>query len=167
MGHNIGQLSTDREPKASTISSNMIKILATLFAVFHVTCGVPSRGYGHRLVHPFHGPPPCAKEEEVITVIKCSLVPEKTCSTETIVVGEKITGYEKGECKEVEAPCAPVLSNGYGCKKIVKEVCKSVPVKTEVTKDIESCSEVPKEVCEPVEKVVPKVTCKKVTGIKY
>merc|ERR1712025_1412507 len=97
----LAQLSTDREPKASTINSNMIKILATLFAVFHVTCGVPSRGYGHGLVHPFHGPPPCAKEEEVITVTKCSLVPEKTCSTETIVVGEKITGYERGSAKKL------------------------------------------------------------------
>merc|ERR1711892_846201 len=158
MGTFQAQLSTDREPHCHRKYDQG-----------------PGNGRGYH-----HGPPPCATEEEVITVTKCDLVPEKICTSETIVVGEKITGYEEGECKEVEV-CAPAPHHGYGyhgygkrsaepgygCEKVLKKVCKKVPVKTEVTKDIETCSEVPKEVCEPVEKVVPKVTCKKVTKVNY
>merc|ERR1711900_71210 len=113
-------------------------------------------------------------------VSACKLVPEKTCATETVKIGEKITGFEKGECKEIEV-CAPAYGyhghHGYhgkrsaeadpgyvhACTKVTKEVCKSVPVKVDVTKDIETCTEVAKEVCEEVEKVVPKVTCKTAT----
>ena len=36
------------------------------------------------------------------------LVPEKTCTTETVKIGEKITGIEKGDCKDIEA-CKPVF----------------------------------------------------------
>ena len=32
------------------------------------------------------------------------------------------------------------------CEKVTKEICKSVPVKADVSKDIESCTEVAKEV---------------------
>merc|ERR1739844_424430 len=104
-------------------------------------------------------------------VMACKLVPDKSCSTETVKIGEKITGFEKGDCKEIEV-CKYGYRGYHGkrsadaepgyvhapCEKVTKEVCKSVPVKADVNKDIESCTEVPKEVCEEVDKVVPKVT---------
>merc|ERR1712221_45518 len=114
-----------------TQSQKMLQIVA-LFATFVTSFGAP--GYGHIGYHPA----PCVKELETIKATACKLVPEKTCSTETVKIGEKITGFEKGECKEIE-------------------VCK--PVNGDVSKDIESCTEVAKEVCEEVDKVVPKVTC--------
>merc|ERR1712042_15973 len=155
---------------------NMMQIIVLLGTIAS-TLAMPEPGYGY---HGYHHPPPCLKEHETIKVSACKLVPEKTCATETVKVGEKITGFEKGDCKEIEV-CAP----GYGyhghhgyhgkrsaeaepgyvhaCTKVKKEVCKSVPVKVDVSKDVETCTEVAKEVCEEVEKVVPKVTCKTAT----
>ena len=148
--------------------------IIVLLGAFASTMSMPEPGYGY---HGYHHPPPCVKEHETIKVSSCKLVPEKTCATETVKIGEKITGFEKGDCKEIEV-CAP----GYGyrgyhgkrsaeaepgyvhaCTKVKKEVCKSVPVKADVTKDVETCTEVAKEVCEEVEKIVPKVTCKTAT----
>merc|ERR1712111_86911 len=153
-----------------TQSQKMLQIVA-LFATFATTFGAP--GYGHIGYHPA----PCVKELETIKATACKLVPEKTCATETVKIGEKITGFEKGDCKEIE-----VCAHGYGfrgyhgkrsaeaepgyvhaCTKVKKEVCKSVPVKADVNKDVETCTEVAKEVCEEVEKIVPKVTCKTAT----
>merc|ERR1711937_1035121 len=146
---------------SQTVSLKMLQIIVLLGAVAS-TLSMPEPGYGY---HGYHHPPPCVKEHETIKVSSCKLVPEKTCATETVKIGEKITGFEKGDCKEIEV-CAP----GYGyrgyvhaCTKVKKEVCKSVPVKADVTKDVETCTEVAKEVCEEVEKIVPKVTCKTAT----
>merc|ERR1712106_744596 len=157
--------------------TKMMQIIVLLGAIVS-TLSSPAPGYGH---HGFHHPAPCLKELETITVMACKLVPEKTCTTETVKIGEKITGFEKGDCKEIEV-CKPSYGyhghHGYHgkrsadaepgyvhapCEKVTKEICKSVPVKADVSKDIESCSESLKEVCEPVEKVVPKVTCKTAT----
>merc|ERR1719206_698370 len=83
----------------------------------------------------------------------------------------KITGYEKGSCTKIEY-CKP--SYGYSrrhgyrgrrsprrvkCKKEKKEVCKQVPVKEEVTKEVEKCTRIPKEACDEREIKVPKITC--------
>eukprot|EP00091_Calanus_sinicus_P012687 TRINITY_DN283_c0_g1_i6.p1 TRINITY_DN283_c0_g1~~TRINITY_DN283_c0_g1_i6.p1 ORF type:complete len:159 (-),score=58.75 TRINITY_DN283_c0_g1_i6:116-592(-) len=155
----------------------MLQIIVLLSAT-GLSLSSPAPGYGH---HGYHHPPPCVKELETIKVTSCKLVPEKTCATETVKIGEKITGFEKGDCKEIEV-CKPVYGyrshHGYHgkrsadaepgyvhapCEKVTKEICKSVPVKADVSKDIESCTEVAKEVCEEVEKVVPKVTCKTAT----
>merc|ERR1712215_573890 len=165
----MGTPSSATEVKG-TQSQKMLQIVA-LFATFASSFGAP--GYGHIGYHPA----PCVKELETIKATACKLVPEKTCATETVKIGEKITGFEKGECKEIEV-CAPSYGyRGYhgkrsadaepgyvhACTKVKKEVCKSVPVKADVSKDVETCTEVAKEVCEEVEKIVPKVTCKTAT----
>jgi len=150
----------------------MSKIVVFL-GIIGMGLSIPAHPFGHIGI-PHH--PPCIKEPETIKVTECKLVPDKSCSTESIKIGEKITGFEKGDCKEIEV-CQPVHGHhglhGYHgkrsaapgyihppCEKVTKEVCKSVPVKVDVSKDIESCTAVPKEVCEEIEKVVPKVVCK-------
>merc|ERR1711970_964210 len=126
--------------------------------------------------------PHCTKALEKITVKKCRLDYTEECSTATKEVGQRVS-YEKGECKEIEV-CKPVHfvprhGHHYGkreadahhpyihapeCEKETKEVCKQVPVKTPVEKEVEICTNTPSEVCEDVEKKVPKVTCE---GIKH
>merc|ERR1711872_304755 len=123
--------------------------------------------------------PHCTKALGKITVKKCRLDYTEECSTATKEVGQRIS-YEKGECKEIEV-CKPVhfvpkygprhhygkreaeAEASYGphveCEKTTKEVCKQVPVKTPVEKEFETCTRIPKEVCEDVETSVPKVTC--------
>merc|ERR1712106_245186 len=139
----------------------MLQIVVLLGAIGS-TLSSPARGYGY---HGYHHPPPCLKELETITVMACKLVPEKTCTTETVEIevckfghGYHGHGYHGKRSADAEP--------GYvhaPCEKVTKEICKSVPVKADVSKDIEACTEVPKEVCEEVEKVVPKVTCKTAT----
>jgi hypothetical protein len=132
--------------------------------------------YGFRA----HGPA-CTKELETIMATVCRLEGDEACTTETKVVGENLT-YEKGECKEIEV-CKPVhfipkfgphyrkreaeaeASSGYGhteCEKETKEICKQVPVKTPVEKEVEICTTTPKQVCEEVERKAPKVTCERI-----
>merc|ERR1712243_247445 len=48
------------------------------------------------------------------------------------------------------------------CEKETKEICKRVPVKTPVEKEVETCSQTPVEVCEEVERKVPKLVCSEV-----
>ena len=103
--------------------------------------GPPHHGYG----------PKCEKGVKTVTKKFCGVKIEKECVTETKTF-TKITGYEKGDCKEVE-----VCKHGYGfghhgypvpeCEKETKEVCRQVPTKEEVSKDFELCRPVPKEVC--------------------
>ena len=109
----------------------------------------------------------------------CRLEFEKSCNTETKVVGDRVS-YEEGECKEIEV-CKPVHvvprlghyhkreaeaeAGGYGhveCEKETKEVCRKVPVKTPVEKEVEICTNTPSEVCEDVERKVPKLTCEEI-----
>merc|ERR1712212_802156 len=121
--------------------------------------------------------PHCTKALEKITVKKCRLDYTEECSTATKEVGQRIS-YERGECKEIEV-CKPVhfvpkygprhhygkreaeAEPSYGphveCEKTTKEVRKQVPVKTPVEKEFETCTRIPKEVCEDVEPSVPKV----------
>merc|ERR1712060_540693 len=75
------------------------------------------------------------------------------------VVGDRVT-YEKGECKEIEVCKAGYYVPRFGhygkraadadasfveCEKEMKEVCKQVPVKTPVEKDVEVCVSTPRE----------------------
>ena len=59
----------------------------------------------------------CTREVETITTKWCKLEYEKTCTTETKAF-TKITGYEKGDCKEVEY-CKPVY--GKGCNVVLNK----------------------------------------------
>ena len=57
-------------------------------------------GHGYRRVS-YSQPKKCTREVETITRKWCKLEYEKSCTTETKTF-TKITGYEKGDCKEVE-----------------------------------------------------------------
>ena len=87
-----------------------------------------------------------------------------------------ITGYEKGDCKEVEV-CKhaywkreAVAEAHYGhkdygyveCEKEMKEVCKQEPVVEEKSKDREYCKFMPKKVCAEKTFKVPKLVCEEI-----
>jgi len=144
-----------------------------VFIILGLIGMVAASGYGPR--------PACKKELVTLTLKACRLeAGEKECTSETKVVGDKIT-YDK-ECKEIEV-CKPVhfiprvaghYGGGYGkrsaeaeasyteCEKETKEICKRVPVKTPVEKEVETCSQTPVEVCEDVERQVAKLVCSEV-----
>merc|ERR1711910_131961 len=92
--------------------------------------------YGH---HVYHGPPckPAFVEE---TKEVCHIEPEKVCETKTRTY-KVVTGYEDGECKEIEVCKFPHHKRRrsaepephYGvkfieCEKETKEVCMMFPV---------------------------------------
>merc|ERR1712014_291365 len=96
-------------------------------------------GYGYH-----HLPVPLCKHSlETATKELCRLEPEKVCETKTQTY-TKITGYEKGDCKEIEVCKAPVWRkkraadpHGYivpTCEKETKEICRPVPTTKEVSK---------------------------------
>merc|ERR1711892_809008 len=154
-----------------------MQVLALLSALVSSALCLPAAEpqlYG--AVHGYHHvPTPCKYSLETATKNLCRLEPEKVCETKTQTY-TKITGYEKGDCKEIEVCKAPVWRKrrsaepsadayGYGyhvvpkCEKETKEICKSVPTTEEVSKDLEWCYYKPKKVCEDVEVKVPKVDC--------
>merc|ERR1712035_2704 len=139
----------------------MILCLAGLATAAHFPHPGPF-GHGRR----------CSKELVKITVNKCRLDHDEECTTETKVVGDKIS-YKKGECKEVDV-CEPIhfvprhifkreasAEPGYHpeCEKVTKEICKREPVKEPVEKEVEVCVLTPKQVCEEVETSAPQLTC--------
>merc|ERR1711936_1113385 len=126
---------------------------------YGVDCGTPGTLYFH---HHYHK---CTKEIETITKNLCRLEFEKSCETKTKTF-VKITGYEDTDCKEIEVCKYPHGYHGkreahavVECEKETKEICKKVPIKEDVTKDIEFCKAVPTKVCEDKELKVPKITC--------
>merc|ERR1712002_1304394 len=140
-------------------------VLLVLGTITTITTG---HGYHHH--HPYHM---CTREIETITKNLCRLELEKSCETKTKTF-VKITGYEDTDCKEIEVCKHPHGYYGHGlhgyhgkmeahavveCEKETKEICKKVPIKEDVTKDIEFCKAVPKKVCEDRELKVPKITC--------
>jgi len=145
--------------------AGLIFLLAGLSAV---TGHLYHHGY-HHLKHP-----KCTKEIETVTKEFCRLEFEKTCKTETKTFF-KITGFEDKDCKEIEVCKHGFYGyHGYGyhgyygkreahapveCEKETKEICKKVPVKEEVAKDIEFCKGTPKKVCKDVEVKIPKIVC--------
>jgi len=122
--------------------------------------------------------PLCKHTLETTTQEVCRLEPKKVCETKTQTY-TKFTGYEKGDCKEIEVCKAPVWRKkrsaeaspdasadafGYGyvvpvCEKETKEICRPVPTTEEVSKDLEWCYYAPEKVCEDVEVKVPSVKC--------
>merc|ERR1712198_600927 len=91
----MGTPSSATEVKG-TQSQKMLQIVA-LFAAFATSFGAP--GYGHIGYHPA----PCVKELETIKATACKLVPEKTCSTETVKIGEKLLGLRKASAKRLRS----------------------------------------------------------------
>merc|ERR1712038_1456618 len=123
-------------------------------------------GYGFYGHHVYHGPPckPAFVEE---TKEVCHIEPEKVCETKTRTY-KVITGYEDGECKEIEVCKFPGFHHKrsaephYGhieCEKETKEVCKKEPVVEEKSKDFELCHLEPKKVCEEKTFKIPTLHC--------
>ena len=99
---------------------------------------------------------------EMVTIVRtnCKVEFDEECTTEEKIVGDKVT-YEK-ECEEKEVEeCQPVHyipRSGLGgfanlptkleskCGKVMKMVCKDVPKKEEVMKEVEICVKTPTEV---------------------
>merc|ERR1711910_87995 len=137
---------------------------------------VSSAGYFHPGYHGYHHPlVKCERVVETVTKKLCRIEVEKECVTKTKTF-KKITGYEDGDCKEIEV-CKHALPYHHGylhkreaeadphhpyyveCEKETKEVCKKEPVIEEVSKDFELCRPKPSEVCEDKEIKVPSVVC--------
>merc|ERR1712059_117490 len=145
----------------------VIALLATVALVAGVPVADPDP-YGYGYGHVYHAPVLCKHSLETITKELCRLEPEKVCETKTKTY-TKITGFEKGDCKEIEVCKAPVWRkrraadpHGYivpACEKETKEICRTVPTTEEVSKDLEWCYYKPKKVCKDVEVKVPKVDC--------
>jgi len=118
----------------------------------------------------------CTVEETSISWTTCKVEFDESCSTEEKIVGDKIT-FDK-ECEEREVKeCKPVhyvpRSNLGGlsslphqleseCSKVKKQVCKDVPKKEAVMKEVEICVRKPKETCERGTQTAPVTTCQKV-----
>eukprot|EP00091_Calanus_sinicus_P006839 TRINITY_DN17613_c0_g1_i1.p1 TRINITY_DN17613_c0_g1~~TRINITY_DN17613_c0_g1_i1.p1 ORF type:complete len:184 (-),score=68.12 TRINITY_DN17613_c0_g1_i1:156-659(-) len=158
-------------------------MVAGLIFILAGVAAAAGHGYPHHGYHPPHGyhplkHPKCTKKIETVTRQFCRLEIEKSCKTESKTFF-KITGFEDKDCKDIE-----VCKHGYGyhghgyhgyhgyhgkreahapveCEKETKEICKKIPVKEEVTKDIEFCKGTPKKVCEDKEVKIPKITCER------
>merc|ERR1719250_259483 len=154
--------------------NNIVLQFLVLLASLSAVLSSPFRhGYHHGPIIAY-AHPKCTKTLEKVTKELCRIELEKSCTTETKTF-TKITGFEKGDCKEIE-----VCKHGHGfpihhgyhgkrsaspgyivpkCEKVTKEICKKVPVKEEVSKDIDLCTRTPKKVCEEKEINVPKIVC--------
>jgi len=154
------------------VKANIMKIYLFVVLVSQVLGSPFGPGFGHHgYGYPLHG---CKRELKAEMKKFCSIKYEKECTTETKTF-TKITGFEKGDCKEIEVckfgygPVGPygyhkrsAQPHGYAvpeCEKEMKEVCKKVPVKEEVSKEFELCRPAPKEECEEREIKVPTLNC--------
>merc|ERR1712126_281868 len=116
-------------------------VAISLCVLAHLTTGAPGYGHGFGLGHAFHGHghgylvSPCKHTVEEVEKEICRYEPEKKCETKTQTY-KVITGYEKGECKEIDVCKHPLhhkreaSAHGYGyvaCVKEKKEICKASP----------------------------------------
>merc|ERR1712110_558033 len=106
--------------------------------------------YGH---HVYHGPP-CKHAFVEETKEVCHIEPEKVCETKTRTY-KVITGYEDGECKEIEVCKFPGFHHG----KRSAEPHGYVECEKETTKEFEICHLEPKKVCEEKTFKVPTLDC--------
>merc|ERR1712105_19226 len=140
MGEFLSRSSTQNNMQAFLLAS----MLAAAFAAPSAEPKADAYGfYGHHL---YHGPP-CQHAFVEETKEVCHIEPEKVCETKTRTY-KVITGYEDGECKEIEVCKFPGFHHrkrsaephGYiECEKETKEVCKKEPVVEEKSKDFEIC----------------------------
>eukprot|EP00091_Calanus_sinicus_P014239 TRINITY_DN3167_c0_g1_i4.p1 TRINITY_DN3167_c0_g1~~TRINITY_DN3167_c0_g1_i4.p1 ORF type:complete len:202 (+),score=63.90 TRINITY_DN3167_c0_g1_i4:23-607(+) len=118
----------------------------------------------------------CKVESITIEVTNCRVEYDEACTTEEKVVGDKVTYDEVCEEREVEE-CKPVhyvprsrlvafvnlpTQPETECKKVIRNICKDVPKKEEVIKEVEVCVSTPKETCEAGRQLASKTTCEKV-----
>merc|ERR1711970_1552113 len=97
---------------------------------------------------------------------------QRECKVEmvTIVRTNCKVEYEEEEVEECK-PVHYIPRSGLGgyanlptkleseCEKVMKMVCKDVPKKEEVMKEVEICVKTPKESCEESEQLAPSTTC--------
>ena len=125
-------------------------------------------GIGHGIGHGvIHHKDPCEEGTETIMVKKCHLEPDKSCTSEEVVVGSKVVGHEEPVCEEVEGCADP--HEGYGKRSaqfgfgghpgfgygghheapcVKHKVCKQgAPIEKDLTKEVETCAVTSKEVC--------------------
>merc|ERR1712222_168878 len=112
----------------------LASMVATAFAAPSAEPKADAYGfYGH---HVYHGPP-CKHAFVEETKEVCHIEPEKVCETKTRTY-KVITGYEDGECKEIEVCKFPGFhhkrsaepNTHYGhieCEKETKEVARRSP----------------------------------------
>merc|ERR1712168_751658 len=180
-------------PGSSVIIMQVFVVLSLAASAF----GLPSAqyagygeiGFGPGIGHGLgpgigHHKDPCEESTETIMVKECHLEPDKSCSSEEVVVGSKVVGHEDPVCEEVEGCVDP--HQGYGKRAaqfgfgghpgfgyhetpcVKHKVCKQgAPIEKDVTKEVETCAVTSKEVCEDVEKKVPKLTCKKHKPVEH
>merc|ERR1711962_129538 len=129
-------------------------------------------GGGYSVSHSVHRVPHCIQELEEVEKEVCRFEPEKKCETKTQEY-EVITGYEKGECKEIEV-CKRNFyhkreARGYGrieCEKEKKEVCKREPTVEKKSKDFEVCRIESNKKCEMKKVKVPVRYCEEIDDKK-
>merc|ERR1739838_166179 len=157
------------QPRRSRLYSMQVFIVASMVAAASAEPKAEAYGfYGHHVYH--HGPP-CKHAFVEETKEVCHIEPEKVCETKTHTY-KVITGYEDGECKEIEvckfpgfhhkkrsAEANPHYGHIVECEKEKKEVCKKEPVVEEKTKEFEICHLEPKKVCEEKTFKVPTLDC--------
>merc|ERR1712212_276278 len=128
-------------------------------------------GIGHGIGHGVsHLKDPCEEGTETIMVKKCHLEPDKSCTCEEVEgCADPHEGYGK---RSAQFGFGGHPGFGYGghheapCVK--HKVCKQgAPIEKDVTKEVETCAVTSKEVCEDVEKKVPKLTCKKHKPVEH
>merc|ERR1712080_707633 len=159
MGEFLSSRSTQNNMQAFLLAS-------MLAAAFAAPSAEPKAAYGFYGHHLYHGPP-CKHAFVEETKEVCHIVPEKVCETKARTY-KVITGYEDGECKEIEVCKFPGFHHkkrsaephGYiECEKETKEVCKKEPVVEEKSKDFEICHLEPKKVCEEKTFKIPTLDC--------
>merc|ERR1712112_337006 len=132
MGEFLSSRSTQNNMQAFLLAS-------MLAAAFAAPSAEPKAAYGF-YGHPLYHGPPCKHAFVEETKEVCHIEPEKVCETKTRTY-KVITGYEDGECKEIE------------------EICKKEPVVEEKSKDFEICHLEPKKVCEEKTFKIPTLDC--------
>merc|ERR1712060_353094 len=136
----------------------LTSILAAAFAAPSAEPKPDAYGfYGH---HVYHGPP-CKHAFVEETKEICHIEPEKVCETKTRTY-KVITGYEDGECKEIEVCKFPGFHHKRSAEPHYGHIeCEKEPVVEEKSKDFELCHLEPKKVCEEKTFKVPAWTARR------
>merc|ERR1712098_427424 len=87
-------------------------LAVTLCTLLGVALGAPEAepghiGYGYHHIGYHHHGPICTTEYEDVVKEFCHYTPDKKCETKSHTY-KVVTGYEKGECKEIEVCKYPI-----------------------------------------------------------
>merc|ERR1712055_962870 len=167
---------------------DMIQIAFRVAFLATVTLGAPAADadaepFLHPLGYVAHAVIPCKIQPKTIVVGKaCHAEPD--CTTKSVVVGKKITGYEDPVCEDVEHVVPAVVPHVIGKReaeaeadadadpllgyaiahpvavstKITTKHCTpGAPILEDINQDVTTC--VPKEVCTDIEGQVPETVC--------